>query len=152
VMAMSADIEGLVETSLNAGILKLTDDRFCCTSSVRSSVESAKADLIRMLETAARMAGGEISVRGDYPGWQYRQDSRLRSDMVELYRELFHKEAQVEAIHAGLECGIMIAKRLGLDCVSFGPNIYDIHTTKEKLSISSTQRMWKYLLAILQKK
>lgn len=152
VMAMSADIEGLVETSLNVGILKLTEDELTASSAVRSSIESAKQKIRLQVETLTKLLGGHVEIHGAYPGWQYDPDSKLRAEMVRIYRELFGKEAQVEALHAGLECGIMAAKIPGLDCVSFGPNIYDIHTTKERLSISSTQRMWKYLLEILKQK
>lgn len=149
VQAMSADIPGLVETSLNVGILTLKDNELITSSAVRSSIESAKRNLIEQLAIISDMAGGKISVYGEYPGWQFDPDSKLRATMVEVYRDMFGKEVKVEALHAGLECGIMISKIPGLDCVSFGPNIYDIHTTEEKLSISSTERMWKYILKIL---
>lgn len=152
VMAMSADIEGLVETSLNVGVAKLEKDVLITNSSVRSSIESAKQNLMRVVDTAARLAGGYTGSYGEYPGWQFNPDSKLRATMVEVYREMFHEEVKVEALHAGLECGIMISKIPGLDCVSFGPNILDIHTTEEKLSISSTNRMWKYILEILRRK
>lgn len=152
VMAMSADIEGLVETSLNVGILKLEEDKMVASSAIRSSIESAKKHLIDQVATVTGMAGGEVSIYGEYPGWQFDPDSKLRATMIEVYQEMFHEEPKVEALHAGLECGIMIAKIPGLDCVSFGPNIYDIHTTEERLSISSTERMWNYILEILRRK
>lgn len=152
VMAMSADIEGLVETSLNVGVARLEKDVLITNSSIRSSIESAKKNLMSVVDTAARLAGGYTGSYGEYPGWQFNPDSKLRATMVEIYREMFHEEVKVEALHAGLECGIMISKIPGLDCVSFGPNILDIHTTEEKLSISSTNRMWEYILEILRRK
>lgn len=152
VMAMSADIDGLVETSLNVGILKTCDNEVVASSAIRSAIETAKHKVNLQLETLAGHFGGYTETHGEYPGWQYDPDSRLRADMVRIYREMFGGEVQVEALHAGLECGIMISKIPGLDCVSFGPNIYDIHTTEERLSISSTTRMWKYLLEILKQK
>lgn len=152
VMAMSADISGLVETSLNAGILKLTENEMVVSSAIRSSIESAKQKIRLQVETLTKLSGGHVEVHGEYPGWQYDPDSKLRAQMVRIYRELFGKDAQVEALHAGLECGIMAAKIPGLDCVSFGPDIYDIHTVKERLSIASAQRMWNYLLEILKQK
>lgn len=152
VMAMSADIAGLVETSLNVGILHLEEEKLVASSAIRSSIESAKKHLIDQVTAAVSFAGGEVSIYGEYPGWQFNPDSKLRATMVEVYREMFHEEPKVEALHAGLECGIMISKIPGLDCVSFGPNIYDIHTTEEKLSISSTERMWNYILEILKRK
>lgn len=152
VMAMSADIAGLVETSLNAGILKQAENEVILSSAIRSAIESAKHKIALQVETLTKLFGGYVETHGDYPGWQFEPDSKLRASMVQLYRELFGKEAQIQALHAGLECGIMAAKISGLDCVSFGPNIYDIHTTEERLSISSTYRMWNYLLEILKQK
>lgn len=152
VMAMSTDMDGLVETSLNVGILKRTESEVAASSAIRSSIEAAKHRIARQVETLANRLGGYVETHGDYPGWQFDPNSKLRADMVRIYRELFGKDAQVEALHAGLECGIMVSKIPGLDCVSFGPNIYDIHTTEEKLSISSTKRTWEYLLEILKNK
>lgn len=150
VMAMSADIEGLVETSLNVGILKLNNEELITSSAIRSAIESAKQKVRLQVETLARAMGGSVEAHGDYPGWQFNPDSELRARMVKAYRGLFGKDVQIQALHAGLECGIMIAKIPGLDCVSFGPDIHGIHTPQERLSIPSTQRMWGYLLEILK--
>lgn len=150
VQAMSADIEGLVETSLNVGILRTCDSEVIASSAIRSAIETAKHKVNLQLQTLTKTFGGYTETHGEYPGWQFDTESKLRSDMVRIYRELFGKEVRVEALHAGLECGIMISKIPGLDCVSFGPDIFDIHTTEERLSISSTARMWDYLLEILK--
>jgi dipeptidase D len=150
VMTMSADIEGLVETSLNIGILKTNINEVIASCAIRSSIESAKHKVNLVVETLTKTFGGYIENHGEYPGWQFNPDSKLRSDMLRIYKDMFGNEAKVEAMHAGLECGIMVSKIPGLDCVSFGPNIFDIHTTEEKLSISSTQKMWKYILEILK--
>jgi len=152
VMAMSADIDGLVETSLNVGVLKTCDNEVIASSAIRSAIETAKYKVNLQLETLTRLFGGYTETHGEYPGWQFNPDSKLRADMVRIYKEMFGKDVQVEALHAGLECGIMISKIPGLDCVSFGPNIFDIHTTEERLSISSTARMWEYLLEILKQR
>lgn len=152
VMAMSADIDGLVETSLNVGILKTCDSEVVAGSAIRSAIGTAKHKVNLQLETLTDVLGGYTETHGEYPGWQFDPDSRLRADMVRIYREMFGRDVQVEALHAGLECGIMISKIPGLDCVSFGPDIFDIHTTEERLSISSTARMWDYLLEILKQK
>lgn len=152
VKAMSADIDGLVETSLNVGILKTCDGEIIASSAIRSAIETAKHKVNLQLETLAGTFGGYTETHGEYPGWQFDPDSKLRADMVRIYKEMFGKDVQVEALHAGLECGIMISKIPGLDCVSFGPDIFDIHTTEERLSISSTARMWDYLLEILKQK
>lgn len=152
VVAMSADIAGLVETSLNVGILKLNNNEMIASSAIRSSIEISKEKLKMQLEVLAKRFEGTVQIHGDYPGWQFDPDSKLRALMVDIYEKMFKLEVKIEALHAGLECGIMISKIDGLDCVSYGPNIYDIHTTEERLSISSTERMWNYLLEILRYK
>ncbi|MCM1026734.1 MAG: aminoacyl-histidine dipeptidase [Roseburia sp.] len=150
VQAMSADMPGLVETSLNLGILQYKDGTVCAEFSVRSSVESAKKALIRKLQAVTGLAGGEAEVSGDYPGWRFRKDSPLREKMVALYEEMYGEKPRVEAIHAGLECGILGSKIEDLDCVSMGPDMRDIHTTEETLSISSVRRVWEYLVRLLE--
>jgi dipeptidase D len=87
---------------------------------------------------------------GDYPAWEYKKDSNLRDTMVRIYRDMFKKEPEVVAIHAGLECGILSDKLPGLDCVSIGPEMHDIHTSRERLGIASTKRTWEFLLEILK--
>ncbi len=152
VQAMSADIAGLVETSLNMGIVRLERDRAVIQFSVRSSVESAKRALILKLESLAHMSGAGQTVRGDYPGWAYQKDSPFRDMAVRVYRELYGKEPEIQAIHAGLECGLLMAKIPGLECVSIGPDMKDIHTTEERLSVSSVGRVWNYVLEVLKQK
>lgn len=154
VQAMSADIEGLVETSLNLGIMKYdkTEQELVCSFSVRSSLESAKKALVDKLCAITELAGGSYSIYGDYPGWAYRADSPLREKMVTLYEEMYGKKPELTAIHAGLECGILAGKLEDLDCISFGPDIRNIHTTEERLSISSTERVWNYLVKLLERK
>ncbi|MDD7288518.1 MAG: aminoacyl-histidine dipeptidase [Clostridiales bacterium] len=149
VQKWSADIEGLVQTSLNLGIAKL-GDRFSVTFSVRSSVNSEKQEVLDQLKALAEMLDGTYSQDGEYPAWEYRKESHLRDTMVRVYREMFAQEPKVEAIHAGLECGLFSQKLPGLDCVSIGPQMYDIHTTRERLEIASTERVWKFLLEVLK--
>lgn len=149
VQKWSADIEGLVQTSLNLGIVKL-GDRFSATFSVRSSVNTEKQEVLDQLKALADMLGGTYSQDGEYPAWEFRKESRLRDTMVCVYREMFDAEPKVEAIHAGLECGLFSKKLPGLDCVSIGPNIRDIHTTRERLDVASTERVWKFLLEVLK--
>lgn len=151
VQHMSQVMTGLVETSLNLGILELKEDGLYATSSVRSSVSTRKEDLRDRLEHIAEFLGGEISVSGDYPAWEYKADSEIRDTISAVYEELFGEEPVFEAIHAGLECGILSGKIKDLDCVSFGPNNYDIHTPKERLSISSTEKVWKLLVEFLRR-
>ena len=152
VQAMSADMIGLVETSLNLGILKTEESGLLAEFSVRSSVESAKYALIDRLHAVTALAGGSVEVTGDYPGWKFRKDSPLREKMMALYERMYGEAPKVEAIHAGLECGILGSKIKDLDCVSIGPQMRDIHTTEETLSIASTRRVWEYLTALLEEK
>ncbi len=149
VQAWSQDIAGLVQTSLNLGVVIL-DDSLRMTFAVRSSVNREKRDLLARLEELAKFYDGSYSQMGDYPAWEYRKDSRLRDTMVSIYREMFQAEPQVVAIHAGLECGLLSEKLPGLDCVSIGPEMHDIHTSRERLGIASTERTWKFLLEILK--
>ncbi len=152
VQEMSADIPGLVETSLNLGILKLTQDTLEVDQSIRSSVASSKQMLKEKVTALTNLAGGTVTYHGDYPAWEYRQDSALRDRMVAVYERMYGEKPKVEVIHAGLECGLLSAKLRGLDCVSFGPDLTDIHTTKEKLHIASVKRTYEYLLSILAQK
>lgn len=152
VQAMSMDISGLVETSLNMGIVRLTKNGLETDHSIRSSVASAKDALREKLTALTSLAGGTVSCHGDYPAWEYRKDSPLRECMIAQYREMFGREPKVEVIHAGLECGLLSAKLPGLDCVSFGPDLTDIHTTAERMHIASVGRMYEYLRALIQKR
>ena len=149
VQSCSQDIEGLVQTSLNLGIVKL-GDRFSATFSVRSSVNAQKQEVLDQLKQLSQMLGGSYTQEGEYPAWEYRKESRLREIMIRVYREMFGEEPKVEAIHAGLECGLFSQKLPGLDCVSIGPQMYDIHTSRERLEIASTERTWKFLLEVLK--
>jgi len=151
VQVMSADIPGLVQTSLNMGILTTGETEVHLSSSVRSSVESQKQMLLQRIACLTAELGGETSTRGEYPGWAYLPDSPLRDLMVEVFTDQYGYEPKVEAIHAGLECGLFSAKLPGLDCVSFGPDLKEIHTFREKMSISSVQRVWKMLVELLRR-
>ena len=150
VQAMSADIEGLVQTSLNLGILKSDNNMLFATFAVRSSVGAEKDALLAKLEATAKTFGGSFESHGHYPAWEYRKDSRLRDTMVDVYTKLYGSAPEVVAIHAGLECGLFAGKIADLDAVSFGPNLYDIHTTRERLSIVSVERTYAYLCEILK--
>ncbi len=150
VQAMSADVKGLVETSLNMGLLSLKEDGLHAGFSVRSSLESAKYALEEKLYVLTEALGGTCKTTGDYPGWAYRVDSPLRELMLRIFKEKYGREPVVEAIHAGLECGFFLDKIPQLDCVSMGPDMKDIHTTEERMSISSVKRVWEYLVEVLK--
>ena len=149
VQAYCPDMPELVQTSLNLGIAKL-GDRFTATFSVRSSVNAEKQGLITKLKELADFYNGTYSQSGTYPAWEFKKDSRLRDVMVPIYTRMFGKEPKVLAIHAGLECGLLGDKLPGLDCVSIGPQMHDIHTSREKLEIASTKRTWDFLLEVLK--
>lgn len=150
VQAWSQDIEGLVQTSLNLGVAKLEKESFSMTFSVRSSVNQEKIDLLARLKELAVFYEADYSQMGDYPAWEYKKDSHLRDTMIRVYRQMFEKEPEVVAIHAGLECGLLSEKLPGLDCVSIGPEMHDIHTSRERLGIASTGRTWNFLLEVLK--
>lgn len=152
VLQMSSDIEGLVQTSLNLGIVGTEERELILRYSIRSSVRAEKEALVEQIRQSVRQEGGIMKTNGDYPAWEYRKDSPFRDDCVRIYRELFGTEPKVEAIHAGLECGILASKIPDLDCVSMGPQMYGIHTTEEKLSISSVERMWKYIRRLIERR
>lgn len=151
IQRMNPDMEGMVQTSLNLGILRTTEDSIVMTSALRSSSETEKKYLLSRVRSIVELVGGTVMESGDYPGWEYRADSLLRDTMVEAYREQYGEDPIVEGIHAGLECGIFSSKLPGLDCISYGPQMEDIHTTNEKLSISSTLRTWELTKATLAK-
>ena len=144
------EIPDLVQTSLNLGTLKLMEEEAYLVFSVRSSVETEKEALGSRLRHCVEFLGGTYEETGSYPGWEYKKDSVLRDTMVRIYEKLYGEKPQVEAIHAGLECGIFSGKLKGLDCVSIGPNMYDIHTPKERLSISSVKRVYEFVLEVLK--
>lgn len=149
VQSWSEDIDGLVQTSLNLGVVTLGDE-LSLTWAVRSSVNQEKMDLLNKLEELAKFHGAQFSTHGQYPAWEYRKDSQLRDTMVQVYKNMYGEEPKVVAIHAGLECGLLSDKLPGLDCVSIGPNMQDIHTSRERLEIASTKRTWEFLLEVLK--
>ena len=149
VQSMSQDIDGLVQTSLNLGILSL-DEELTLTFAVRSSVNTEKDDLLKRLEELAVFYDGSTTEMGHYPAWEYKKDSNLRETIVKTFSRMYGKDPEVIAIHAGLECGLLSEKLPGLDCVSFGPDMRDIHTSRERMNIASTKRIWEFLLEVLK--
>lgn len=150
VQAMCADLPELVQTSLNMGIVRLDSDGFKMTFSVRSSVNQEKEDLLSKLHELAKLYDCDVSTVGHYPAWEYKENSVLRDVMVREYVKQYGEQPQVVSIHAGLECGLLGEKIDGLDAVSIGPQMHDIHTSREKLEIASTARVWEFLKAVLK--
>lgn len=151
VLEMSAEIEGLVQTSLNLGILKIENDVLSLHFGLRSNKKSGLSFLVEKLQAFFDSVNLESSTNGHYPPWEYKENSQLRELYKEIYKDYFGKEPKVEAIHAGLECGVFADAIEGIDCISIGPALYDVHTVNEKLSISSTENVFNILLKILEK-
>lgn len=150
VQKMSLDIDNLVQTSLNLGIVKMNNDYMLASFCVRSSVGSERADVNEKIRTLGEFLGGSVEIKGDYPGWEYRKDSALRDCMIDVFKQQYGKEPVVEAVHAGLECGMFAGKIEDLDCVSIGPNLSNIHTVHESMNISSVQRVYDYVCKVLE--
>ena len=152
VQAMSMDVPGLVETSLNLGVAEMDEQEAILRFSIRSSVPSAKELLSCKVQTLTELLGGSVRFHGDYPAWTYARESALRDRCVAVYEAQYGKKPQIAALHAGLECGILSGKIEGLDCISFGPNLLHVHTPNERADIASVARVWEYLKAILSYK
>lgn len=150
VQTMSSDIPGLVESSLNLGIFHLEEEKAIICFSVRSSVNSYKEFVSKKLNYICEFLGGEFEVRAQYPAWEYKKESPLREYLASVFKEVYQTEPKFEAIHAGLECSFFAEKIPGIDMVSLGPDMWDIHTPKERLSISSTIRVYKYLEKVIE--
>lgn len=150
VLRMDKAIPGLPRTSTNVGIVKLTEEGVRFESLMRSSLRSELEAAMSRMEALARVLGCGFEAGDYYPGWPYRMTSRLRDVFVDVYRREYGKPMEVKAVHAGIECGIFADKMPDLDAVSYGPDLYDIHTPDERFRISSVERTWLYLLQALR--
>ncbi len=150
VQSMSVEIEGLVQSSTNLGVLTTTEKEVLLECAIRSSVRTLKLDIVKKMEALAELIGASSANEGDYPAWEYRKDSYIREVFVDAYKRMYGKEPIITAIHAGLECGLFDEKLDNVDMISLGPNMYDVHTPNEHVSISSTKRVWEYLLEVLK--
>ena len=151
VQEMSADFPGLVQTSLNLGVMRMDDQALRFSYSVRSSIASQKEMLIQRVKSIVEYAGGTVSVRSSYPGWQYDRSSALRKEVEAVYRDITGREGKIEAIHGGLECGLFIEKLPGLDALSLGPELHDVHSVHERLSVASTARVYALVCELLKR-
>lgn len=150
VQSMSMNIEGLVESSTNLGVITTTESEIVFQNEIRSSVKSLKEKIVSQVHILAQVVGGRVETKGNYPEWAYNGDSKIRELCKKVYKEKYGEEAEIIAIHAGIECGIFLEKIPGLDAISLGPDMYDVHTPDEHLSIPSTIKTWEYLLAVLK--
>ncbi|CVI68295.1 Cytosol non-specific dipeptidase [Clostridiales bacterium CHKCI001] len=147
----SKAIKHLVETSLNLGIMKTDFDSITLGFSIRSSVETRKQELMEQLKFLVEFLGGSVSFTGNYPGWEYNPDSVLCALMTGVWEEMYGAKPEIKAIHAGLECGIISQKIPGIDIVSMGPQMEDIHTPEERLNIVSVEKCYNYIIHVLEK-
>ncbi len=150
IIDMSANIEGLVETSLNLGVLMTEEDRITLEYALRSNKKTALDYLEVRLMIFAESFGMEGKISGRYEPWEYRKDSEIRDLYVRCFKEVFGCEPVVEAIHAGLECSVFSGAIEGFDCISIGPDMTGVHTVEEKLSISSVERIYSLILKVLE--
>ncbi len=150
VYRMSTEIQGMVETSLNLGTAYIENDKFVYKYLIRSNTASGKQILLDKVTAFARYAGGKAVPTSDYPAWEYSSESKLRKVMVESFKSVYGREPEVTSIHAGLECGILSGKMPGVDMISFGPTLVDVHTPDEYMDVASVKRSWNYLLEVLK--
>lgn len=149
IFRMSPDVAGMVQTSNNLARVQIKDGKFSVQCLTRSSVDSEKMELARSIQAALELAGASVTFTGDYPGWTPLPGAAIASLMSRKYEELFGEQANVDAVHAGLECGIIGSKYPGMEMISFGPNITGAHSPDEQVQISSVQKFWKFLTAVL---
>ena len=150
IQTMSMDIEGLVESSTNLGVVHTTENSVTFECAVRSSVKTLKDDITNKMDLLATNLNGKLILDSDYPAWEYAKGSKLEKICVETYEKLTGKKPIIMAIHAGLECGLLLDKMPHAQAISLGPDMFEVHTPNEHLNISSTKRTWDYLVAILK--
>lgn len=150
VQAMSFDIPGLVETSNNLGIVAMKENSIVFSCATRSSVETRKDSIEHVMKAIAQLAGAKFTVRNKYPGWKYEPNSVLRDKAIEVFKQTDGQELKIKAIHAGLECGIFKSNLPNVDIISIGPDMWDVHTPEERVSIASIEKLNNFLTALLK--
>jgi dipeptidase D len=147
---MSAKMVGLVESSNNLGVIETKENEIFIINGIRSSVRSLKDEIIDRINEISNLVNAKNEIKANYPEWEYKTESPIRDLMIDIYKKLYNKTLKVDAIHAGLECGLLKAKVGDIDMISLGPNMYDVHTPNEHLSISSTERVYEFLCEVLK--
>lgn len=150
VETMSSKMPGLVESSNNVGVIETQENEIFINNAVRSSVSSLKDEIVNRIKIISITNDARCVLDADYPEWEYKIDSPIRELMKKRYEVLSNELLEVDAIHAGLECGLLKEKVGDIDMISIGPNIYDVHTPNERLSISSTKNVYNFLCDILE--
>lgn len=151
VNTVSSDIQGLTESSTNLGVVTTLENSIEYDSTARSSVSSLKDEIVTRSKCITEILGGKLVTESSYPEWPYKTDSKIREVCKDVYERMYEKTPEIVAIHAGVECGLF-KEKLGndVDMISFGPDIIDIHTPNEHISISSVERCYEYLLEVLK--
>ena len=144
------DIPGLVQTSLNLGVAATDETGVTLSYSARSAIQSQKDSIVDRLQALCDAFGGKLSTHGAYPGWAFKRESHLRSEIAKACRDVLRKEPVITATHGGLECGLFMEKIPGLDCISLGPDLFEVHSVRERLSISSTERLYAIVCRFLE--
>lgn len=150
VEAMSMDIPGLVQTSMNLGVVKTEEEWIGLYFSVRSAIGSQKEMLVERMQALCELLGASFSAHDPYPAWAFKKESRLRDAMSAACAEILGREPGITATHGGLECGLFMEKRPDFDCVSLGPDLREVHSVRERLSISSTERLYNILRSFVE--
>ena len=150
IQSMSMDIKGLVESSTNLGVVRTNGDDVTFECAVRSSVGTLKDAITNKMDLLANTLDGSFKLESSYPAWEYAKGSKLEEICISTYEKLTGNKPTIMAIHAGLECGLLLDKMPHAQAISLGPNMYEVHTPNEHLSISSTENTWNYLVAILK--
>ena len=150
IQSMSRDIDGLVESSTNLGNVVTENREVCFKSGVRSSIKSLKYAIINQLKIVSKVLEQEFIIESEYPEWEYNPESKIREIFEKVYKQKYNKNPKIFATHGGVECGLIIEKKKEIDAISFGPNIYDVHTTNEHISITSIKRTWEFLINVLK--
>ena len=150
IQTQSMDIEGLVESSTNLGVVKTSEDKMSFESAVRSSVATLRESINDKTKLLANSVGANIEITDGYPAWEYVKDSKLEHICIDVYEKLTGKKPVITAIHAGLECGLLLSKMNGAEAISMGPNMFEVHTPNEHVSISSIKNVWDYLVKVLE--
>jgi dipeptidase D len=151
VLAMSPDIAGLVQTSTNLAIVSTQDDAVTIETSQRSPIQSSKLAAARMVSTTFGLAGFAVTHSGGYPGWKPEPTSDIVRKSQAVHEEILGKVPELVAMHAGLECGVIGEKYPGMQLISFGPHIVDVHSPSERIKISSVAPFWAFLTGLLER-
>lgn len=150
VQSVSLDIKGLVESSTNFAVVESKENSVSFMSTIRSSVVSLREEIGDRIQLLADLFGGTNAINGAYPAWEHRKGSELEKLGSDVYKDLTGKDPIITALHAGLECGLLLDKLPNAEAISIGPDMFDVHTPNEHIDLKSVERVWEYLLALLK--